>query len=62
MTDEEKTKANAAFCRDSPAPIGLDGKPMKTSVCDAIEESMINAAEIERQIANSKVIYSIAES
>lgn len=37
------------------APIGLDGMPLKTSVCDDIEQSVIRAEEIEKKLANSKV-------
>lgn len=31
-------------------PLGPDGKPMKTSVCDEIKESVDKAAEIERKL------------
>lgn len=35
--------------------IGPDGLPMKTSVCDDIEESVKRAANIEQQLALGKV-------
>ena len=41
---------------DSPA-IGPDGKPLKTTVCDAILDSVNKAAEIEKML--EKVFYTI---
>lgn len=38
------------------AAIGPDGEILKTSVCDEIEESVKKAAQIEQELANTKVI------
>lgn len=58
MTEEPnvRAKANTVFARSSTdAPIGKDGKVMKTSVCLQIEESVKRAEEIEKQLQNAKV-------
>ena len=57
MTDEARNIANQIFCRQPTAPIGPDGKVLKTSVCDEIEASVRKAAEIEQQLARSKVTF-----
>lgn len=37
-------------------PVGEDGITLRTSVCSEIEESVNRAADIERKLANSKVL------
>lgn len=39
----------------SHAPLGPDGKPMRTSVCEEIERSVDRALQIEKQLSSSKV-------
>lgn len=55
MSDELKVQAKGAFGHLSEAPTWPDGKTMKTSVCDAIEESVRRAAAIENELALAKV-------
>ena len=45
-----------AVSEDLP-PVGSDGRPLQTSVCNDIEQSVTRTAEIERKLANSKVNY-----
>lgn len=59
MTEDAKLKASLLFAHPSsilPA-LGPDGNPLKTSVCDEIEESVKRAAQIEKQLQHSKVLY-----
>ena len=39
----------------NPPPLGSDGRPLKTSVCSEIEQSMLRASDIEQKLSNSKV-------
>ena len=55
INEELKSKINSALGMVTPL-LGPDGRPMKTSVCDQIKESVERAEEIEKQIANAKVI------
>lgn len=48
-------KTNLALLRSPTAPLGPDGTPLRTSVCDEIEESVRKAASIEKQLQNAKV-------
>ena len=43
------------FSRSPEAPVGPDGNPLKTSVCDEIDESVNKAAKIENELQNAKV-------
>lgn len=43
--------------QESHAPLGPDGNPIKTSVCDEIQESVEKAAKMETQMANMKVAF-----
>lgn len=52
MSDDVRTQANRVFGRQSSPALGEDGQIMKTSVCDEIQQSILKADEIERQIAN----------
>ena len=54
VPDELISKLNLALGKCSPL-LGPEGNPMKTSVCDQIQESMKRGADIEEQLANSKV-------
>lgn len=53
--DDLLKKTNLVFSRSPPTPIGRDGKPLRTSVCNEIEDSVAKASNIERQLQNSKV-------
>ena len=53
--DISSSDPNVVFSRPSVPPTGSDGMTMRTSVCADIEESVIKAAKIEKQIQDSKV-------
>ena len=61
LSGDTGSKANTVFARPQleAAAYGPDGVLLKTSVCDEIEESVKKAAEIEKQLANSKVLVSV---
>ena len=51
-----REKTQQIFARSPEVPLGPDGNPLKTSVCNEIEESVKKAAHIEVQLQNAKVI------
>lgn len=56
----EDAQTNYNFSRPLEAPLQPDGTPMKTSVCDEIQQSVERTEKIERQLANAKVVHFIA--
>lgn len=56
MGEDLRQKAGQVFSRAPEAPIGPDGKPFRTSVCQDIDESVKKAAMIEEQLRDAKVI------
>lgn len=58
LSGEAKTQANGAFLRPPSPPLDENSNEMKTSVCDEIAESVMKAANIEKQLNNSKVMLS----
>ena len=55
--EDNVSKQFRAFSNHLDPFIGPDGKPVKTSVCDDIEESVKRAADIEKQLKDSKVFF-----
>ena len=50
-----QTLTSLGLSRPPIAPLGNDGKPLRTSVCDEIDDSIRKAAKIEQELQNSKV-------
>lgn len=55
--DNSNGDPNTVLGRPAIAPLGSDGRPMTTTVCAEIEESVIKASRIEEQLHKSKVYY-----
>lgn len=56
LNDESRARAKSLFSGQPVPPVGNDGRPLKTSVCDEIQQSVDRAEKIEKHIANSKVL------
>ena len=55
VENSKQPVSSLGISRPPVAPLDSEGNPLKTSVCDEIEESVTKASKIEQQLRNSKV-------